>query len=204
MAFTAEESAGEAIFRGRVEAQKVQQVVQEEDASEDHRRVDRRVPGHLEAEGHLRLDHRTEEEQKELGEQHPQQQPAQDAEEGGEYRLPKEEPGQMPLLHAQDVVEPQLLLPPLHEEAVGVAEEGEGEEGNHNGPEAQEPLDRVDALQGIDAPVHVQKQDVVEHGRADHAGEKVRQIELAVEPQRPKGQLGKEADLMHGRSPRWS
>ena len=89
----------------------------------------------------------------------------------------------MPLLHAQDVVEAQLLLPPLHKEAVGVADKGEGEQGHDEGAEAQQPLDRVGAFQPGHAGVHVEKQDVVEHGRADHAGEEIGQVKLAIEPQ---------------------
>ena len=148
-------------------AKQIQKVGEQKDDPEARAGVQHRVPWHLEAKSHVHPHDGAEEEQEELRKQDAQQEPAQDTDEGRIDGLPEEEPGKVPLLHAQDVVEAQLLLPPLHKEAVGVADECEGEQGHDEGAEAQQPLDGVGPLQSGHAGVHVEEQDVVEQPAAD-------------------------------------
>ena len=115
-------------------------------------------------------------------EEHPGRRAPHDADEGGVQALPALEQGQVALAHAQDVVQPQLLLPLLHEEAVDVQHQDGGENAGDDHAQAHHDLDILRPPQLVDAGVEHQGGHDVESGGQPHQGQQIREVEPAVLP----------------------
>ena len=95
----------------------------------------------------------------------------------------------MAFLHAQDVVQAQLLLPALDEEAVGVEQEQQGEQGDDEDPEAHHGGDGGAAVHGLLVDAQGEGGDAVEHEDDSRPGEQVGQGDPPVVFQVAQGQL---------------
>ena len=149
------------------------------------------------AEVNRKVEQLEQQQDQQLGEQNAQEQPAPDGNEAGVYRLPKQDQGDVTLGHTQDVIQADLLLPALHEKAVGVQQEDHREQAHHHGAHIHDALN-------VGCPGHVgqvrapgEKGYVVKHGGGEQAREQVRKDELPVAHQVSGGQLG-EKELTHG------
>ena len=107
----------------------------------------------------------------------------------------------MPLFHAQNVVQAQLLFPALDDEAVGVEQEQHREQPDDKHPQAHHAGHGSAAVQRSLVNALAQGVDGVEHHDNPHAGEQVGQVHPPVALQVGKGQLPVEAHspLTHGR-----
>ena len=105
----------------------------------------------------------------------------------------------MAFFQTQDVVKAQLLLPPLHDEAVGVEQQHDRKQRHHNTPQIHQALEVSGAPDGGDDLAFRQVAEDIEHGGGAAAGEQIRPVILAVAQQIHQGQPGKEAGLTHGR-----
>ncbi len=85
----------------------------------------------MEAYAHIILQDAQEEKVHQLPEDHASQYPQRQADSPDDQRLYGEHPADVSLPHAQDIVDRDLLLPPLDEKAVCVKQEDEGEKGHH-------------------------------------------------------------------------
>ena len=83
----------------------------------------------------------------------------------------------MALLHAEDVVKPQLLFAPLDEEAVGVVEKDDAENGHHDHAEAHDQNDRLAAGQGL---AQADGAEDEEAGHRHDGGQQKGQVKAAV------------------------
>ena len=112
--------------------------------------------------------------------QHPQQDAAAGADEPGVQGLKAEDKADVSLAHAQNVVQRQLLAPALHEEAVGIDQENDEEQAQHEGADGHEHAQVEIALQLRQGAGLGQGQIDVEGGGADDHRQQVGEVELAV------------------------
>ena len=133
----------------------------------------------------------------ELGEQYAHGEAARDADDGDVQRLEHHDARDVGLAHAEHAVKAQLLLPPLHEEAVRIQQEDAGEERQHELAYRHEHGDidlavRRAGGQLLRAGVRNDGgHDVERRRRADH-------VEAAVRPHAPRRETRVERELTHG------
>ena len=145
----------------------------------------------------LKLEHVAQQQLRQLAQENAQAKAHQDAGAEGKKGLPEQDPANVPLLHAQNVVQAKLPLPPLHQKAVGVKQEDEGENLHHVAAQVQNGVDNGALGNGLPGIcIGEAAEDEMEHDHED-AGEHVGQVKLPVLPQVGKRQLVIEA-LMHG------
>ena len=161
-----------------------------------------RLPVHGKAKGDGEEEDLIEQQEDQLGQEDAQQQAPRDGDEAGVEGLPQHHQGDVPLGHAQDVVQADLLLPALHEEGVGVEEKDHRENPHHAGAQAHDGGDGGPAGHVVDLLVKGQEGHVVEHGHGDQAREQVGEHEAPVAHQVPGGHFGKE-EVTHGLHPLW-
>ena len=133
-----------------------------------------------------------------LLQQQSRQDPAADADEGGVDCLHSQHPGDVPLSHPQNVIKSQLLPPPLHEEAVGIAEKDHRENGDDEKAERHEHGEVDIAGHDGQVPGSGQGRDDIEGRRRAHQRQEVGHVELAVPDDVAPGQLRVESGLTHG------
>lgn len=145
----------------------------------------------------LKLEHVAQQQLRQLAQENAQAKAHQDAGAEGKKGLPEQDPANVPLLHAQNVVQAKLPLPPLHQKAVGVKQEDEGENLHHVAAQVQNGVDNGALGNGLPGIcIGEAAEDEMEHDHED-AGEHVGQVKLPVLPQVGKRQLVIEA-LTHG------
>ena len=104
----------------------------------------------------------------------------------------------MTLFQAQNVVEPQLPLPPLHHKAVGVQQQHRGKQHHHKAADGHHALQVGGAPHRLDDLVPGQEPQDIIHGGKSAAGEEIRAVIAAIAEQVHQSQPGKEAALTHG------
>ena len=133
-----------------------------------------------------------------LLQQQSRQDPAADADEGGVDCLHSQHPGDVPLSHPQNVIKSQRLPPPLHEEAVGIAEKDHRENGDDEKAERHEHGEVDIAVHDRQIPGSRQGPDDVEGRSGTPQRQKIGYIELPVADDVAPGQLRVESGLTHG------
>ncbi len=183
---------------GPVQPQEVAQQRQGHQRGEEDGRLANSRQADGKAEQHRQMGHFQHHQQHQLGQENARQNPSGDHRRGAEKRLPAHHQGDVPLLQPQDVVKAQLLLPPLHDEAVGVEQDDSGEERHHKAPHAGQGLEvhgSPDGFQGLMA--REEAEDVV-HGRNAAAGEEIGPVVPPVSGQVHQSQPGEKAGFTHG------
>lgn len=112
-------------------------------------------------------------------------------------RFPENEAGQVPLFHAQNVIQAELLFAPAHKKAVGIEQKHHAEYGCHHNAQLQGKgqgarIVGTDLLQGADD---------VHHGRGEHSGENIGIVNAAVFADAAEGQPWEESFTHGGRLP---
>ena len=156
-------------------------------------------PGDVEGKAGGEVDHPVDDEGQQPLEEHAEENAAHYAGEAQDQRLPDEHGGDVALAHAQNVVEPQLLLPTLHEKAVGVEEEDHGKYAHEEYADAHECAqifipDFVWEIRRAGQGDHD-----IEDGGGEENGEEVGKVKLPVVFQALPGELGVEG--FHALSP---
>ena len=105
---------------------------------------------------------------------------AADAQDGGEQALPALDQGDIPLAHAQNVVEAQLLLPLLHQKAVDVEQEYRRQHPRHKHPDLHHHHHVGEAPHLQHAGVGAQGGHDVKGGGKPRQGQQVGEEEAAV------------------------
>ena len=176
----------------------VHEKVSQQDQRKERCGVEDSLHGDIKSEAAAEVHDPAEEQRHQLLEQQSREDAAADADEGGVDRLHPKHPGNVPLAHAEDVVEPQLLPPPLHEEAVGIAEEDHGEDGDDEKADEHEHGEVEIAGHDGQVPCPGQGPDDVEGRRRTHQRQEVGHVELPVADDVAPGQLRVESGLTHG------
>ena len=115
----------------------------------------------------------------------------------GEQGLPAEDPGDVPLAHAQDVIQGKLPVPAADQEGMGVKQQQQRKHPQHKAAQIQDHLHGAAAGQrSLRQPGQGHKNVEKRHGA--YAGQQVRHIEAAVFPDAVPGQM---AVQLHARSP---
>ena len=109
--------------------------------------------------------------------------------------LPEAKQSDVPLFQPQNVIKPQLPLPPFHDEAVGIEQQCSGKKRHHNTSQIHQALEISGAPDRGNDLAGGQVTENVEHGRGTAAGEQIRPVVLAVAQQVYQGQPGKEAPM---------
>ena len=115
-----------------------------------------------------------------LVEGHAQGQPAPDAQNGGVQALPALDEGDVPLAHAQDVVEAQLFFSLLHQKAVDVQQQNGGQDARHEHADLHHHHHIGEAPHVQHAGVGAQGGHDVKGGGEPCQGQQVRDKEPAV------------------------
>ena len=105
-----------------------------------------------------------------------------------DQRLPQQDAGDMPLAHAQHVVEPQLPLAAADQEGIGVKQKDQREKRDDPRSQDQHGRQRAAAVHPSDLlGIPQRDQDVPDH-RHHGAGHEIRQIQPSVLPHAHPGQ----------------
>ena len=125
-----------------------------------------------------------------LVEGHAQGQPAPDAQNGGVQALPALDQGDVPLAHAQDVVEAQLFFSLLHQKAVDVQQQNGGQDARHEHADLHHHHHIGEAPHVQHAGVGAQGGHDVKGGGESRQRQQIGDEEAVVLPHTPGGQLG--------------
>lgn len=109
-----------------------------------------------------------------------QEQPQDQAPQGQIGGLPAQHPGQVALLHAQDVEDAEFLFPALHQEAVRIEQEDDREQRHHMAPYEHQLAEVTAAYHLFDPRILGQGFDDIVHGHSDDAGEHVGDVRPCV------------------------
>ena len=156
-------------------------------------------PGDVEGKTGGEVDHPVDDEGQQPLEEHAEENAAHHAGEAEDQRLPDEHGGDVALAHAQNVVEPQLLVPPLHEKAVGVEEEDHRKDAHEKHADAHEYAQILIANPVGKIRRAGQGEHDIEDGGGEENGEKVGKVKFTVVFQALPGELGVEG--FHALSP---
>ena len=189
---------------GQVQYPQVAQNQQQEHPAHDQRRFHHALDADLKPQGDLKLQQPQKAHERQLGKQHPCAQAQHQAAQAQEHGFQDQHMGHLALFHAQDVVQPQFLLPALHDKAVGVDQYAHHHHGQYDGAQLQHEADVVRAAH-LGHHVAVGKEaDDIEQRRAQGAGQQVGAVEQAVLEQVLHGQAGVKGELTHGAHRLWS
>ena len=108
---------------GPPQTQQVPQQRQQEQRAQQHRRLSHAPDADGKAELHRDLHQLQKQQQNQLAEQDACRDAAGDHSGGAQQRFPETQGSDVALFQAQNVVEPQFLLPTLHHKAVGVQQQ---------------------------------------------------------------------------------
>ena len=170
--------------------EQVQRQGQQEQQPEERRRFEHGGQGEGGVEGDGELEQGDQGHGGQLVEDHPQRQPAANTQQGGVQALPALDQGEVPLAHAQDVVEAQLLLALLHQEAVDVQQQHRGQHPRHEHPDLHHDQHVGKAPHLQHAGVGAQGGHDVKGGSEPRQGQQVGDEKAVVLPHPPGGQLG--------------
>ena len=185
---------------GKVYQTNVVEQDEQEDRREDEKRDQRRLQGECQPKGHVEVQQLQQKQKHQFGERHAQSQTNDRAEQPHEQRLKEHHLRQMLFLHAQHVEQAELLAPPLGEEARGVKEEDDCEDGHHEAAQHQRRADGHLAARAREAGILREHVEDVGHGHGEHTGEDVGDIRPRVFADVVKRQPRVE-ELTHGRRP---
>ena len=150
------------------------------------------------AEQHGQAGHFQNHQQHQFGQENAREDPPHDDCGGAQQRLPAHHQSDVALFQAQNVIQAQLLLPPLHNEAVGVEQDHSGKEGHHKAAHVAQGLEVHGTPDGLQGLMSGEEAENVVHSCHAAAGEKVRPVVPPVPGQIHQSQPGKEAGLTHG------
>ena len=157
------------------DAENVREVDQKADDAEQEQRLHDAAGGDVKAERHLEADEVRNEQVDQPVEQHAGADAARQDDERGDQRFQTDHTGDVPLVHAEHVVKAEFLFALLHQEAVRVKQEDDGEDHDDDDAEVQH------RTRGL-AHVRVNRegvQDIVDGGGQD-AGQHIRHIAAPV------------------------
>ncbi len=183
---------------GAVQAEEILEQRQDHQHGEEDGRLRDSRQADGKAEQHRQVGHPENHQQHQLGQENARENSAADHRRRAQGRLPAHHQGDVPLLQTQNVVEAQLLLPPLHDETVGVQQDYGGKEGHHKAAHVAQGLEVHGPPDGFQRLVASEKAEDVVHGRHTDAGEEVGAVVPSVPHEVHQGQPGKEAGFTHG------
>ena len=134
---------------------------------------------------------------RQLAQHHAQGQAPQQGQAAGQQRLPAENARNVPLAHAQDVVQSKLPVPAADQKGMGIKQQQQRKHPQHKAAQIQDHLHGAAAGQGsLRQPGQGHKNVEKRHGA--YAGQQVRYVEAAVFPDAVPGQMTVQ---LHARSP---
>ncbi len=159
-------------------------------------------PGDIEAEGDRHIHHLVEKEADQLVQQHSHCEAAADAQNADIERFKDQHHGDVPLPHAEDIIQAQLPGPLLHEEAIDIEHKDGGEEKRDEHADGHEHL-HIHVAVGV-AGGDVFHAGVVDQGGHDvdgrhvpQQGQDVGEVEFPAAADVLQGQLGIEGRVTH-------
>ena len=117
-----------------------------------------------------------------LGQTQPERDAGRHRHERDEQRFIQHHARDMAALHAEDVVQAELVPAALGQEAVGVEQEDRGKDRDDERADNRVGLERRRALDAVERVAHRNRADDVEHGDGERAGQQVGKVELPVAP----------------------
>ena len=126
---------------GEVKEPQVAQDQQQEHRAHHFHRFRQGGDGDAEAQWNVELQQPKQPHQRQLGKQDARAKAQHDAQHGQKKGFQDQHMADLPLFHAEDVVQPQLLLAALHNEAVGVDEDAQHHQRQHKGTHGQHEAD---------------------------------------------------------------
>ncbi|MPM68312.1 hypothetical protein SDC9_115243 [bioreactor metagenome] len=179
------------------DAVQIYQKVKQQDRAEQHGRPRDGGAGDIEAVDNIHPHHAAQQEHRQLLQQYTQQHAAHDTRGGGVDHLEAQNNGNVPLAHAQNVVKSQLPFAPFHQEAVGIGQKNDRENGDDKGADIHEHGE-------VSIPGAVwqigrgrQRHRNIIGRRRPHDGQQVWNVKLPVSGQIHQGHPGIEPPLIH-------
>ena len=113
---------------------------------------------------------------RELGEQNAERETDAERERGGDQTLPRYDPGEIALAHAENVIESELMLAPADEKRVGVVQEDGRKNKDHQTAEIEDDAGAVGAFGHQCAGLlRAEKREDIEHHHHADAREQIRE-----------------------------